>query len=135
MTASGCAIATAAQEFIGAKFRLHGRSHQTGFDCVGVVAASLAKAGANPVLPIGYTLRNASMDQFIPFATASGLEPVCGAAMAGDILMVRTGPAQLHLMIALGNDEFVHADAGLRRVTRIKSPVDCEVLKHWRYQI
>jgi len=134
MNAAGEAIAEAAQELIGATFRLHGRRPNTGLDCVGVVAASLVKAGVEPILPTGYSLRNASPEEFIPFAAASGLSPVEGPIRAGDILLVQTGPAQLHLMIALGSDAFVHADAGLRRVTRIRALMDWDVLKHWRYQ-
>jgi len=134
MKDAGLAIAEAAQELIGAKFRLHGRDPATGLDCVGVVAASLSKVGAKPALPMGYSLRNVSIDHFIPFATANGLAPAYAPEKPGDILLLRTGPAQLHLVISLGSSEFVHADAGLRQVTRLSAPMEWEILKHWRYQ-
>ncbi len=133
MTHSGKAIANAAEEIIGSPFRLHGRNAGTGLDCVGAVVHCLQAFGSNPLPPSGYSLRNKSALPFARYARASGLVSVEGKINAGDILLARVGPGQMHLLIALGDEKFVHADAGLRRVTKLTGPLRWEVLEHWRY--
>ena len=134
MSNIGPRIAEAAASLIGTPFRLHGRNPQNGLDCVGVVWASLKTAGLKPVIPQGYTLRNRSEDSFLTYAQDSGLREVDDPPKPGDILLVRTGPAQLHLLIARSKNSFIHAHAGLRRVVALPAPLPWSLLKQWRYE-
>tara|TARA_B100000678_G_C18170125_1_gene486831 strand:- start:141 stop:431 length:291 start_codon:yes stop_codon:yes gene_type:complete len=51
---------------------------------------------------------------------------------SGDILLLRTAPAQVHTAIAVDRGEIVHAHAGLRRVVRCALPARWPVLDAWR---
>ena len=57
--------------------------------------------------------------------------PVEGPPVTGDLLMMRTGPGQLHLGIWTGAG-LVHADAGLRRVVERPGAPPWPVLGCWR---
>ena len=48
---SGAALAAAAESLVGTRFRLHGRDPDTGLDCVGLLAASLAAKEAATAPP------------------------------------------------------------------------------------
>jgi len=109
-------VAGAALGLVGCRFRLHGRDPATGLDCVGLVHVALAAAGARPVAPQGYGLRNIAVDQWVAFAARSGLVAATGPTRAGDVLLLALGYAQHHLVIAINADSVVHAHAGLRRV-------------------
>lgn len=52
--------------------------------------------------------------------------------MPGDVLLVRPGPAQVHLLVCARDGRFVHAHAGLRRVVAMPGPHGWPVLRHWR---
>jgi cell wall-associated NlpC family hydrolase len=116
VSARGAAVAQAALGFVGCRFRLHGRDPATGLDCIGLVHAALAAAGAAPVAPQGYGLRNIAVDDWLPFAAQSGLVTARGPIRAGDILLLGLGYAQHHLVVAVDALSVVHAHAGLRRV-------------------
>jgi hypothetical protein len=124
---TGREVALAAQALVGARFRLHGRDPATGLDCVGLVAAVLgAKA------PAGYGFRNRDISAAHTFAPAAGLAEVSGAIEPGDVLLVRSGPAQHHLLVAGPRGDFIHAHAGLRRVVATPAPLPWPVERHWR---
>lgn len=53
------------------------------------------------------------------------------AAEPGDVLLVRPGPAQLHVVL-LTELGYLHADASLRRVVEVPGPVPWPVLSAWR---
>lgn len=53
------------------------------------------------------------------------------AEAPGDVMLMRTGPAQLHLAIRTRRG-FVHADAALRRVVERRGAPEWEVLGLWR---
>ncbi|UZK68669.1 peptidoglycan endopeptidase [Sphingomonas sp. S1-29] len=114
------AVAAAARELVGARFRLHGRDPATGLDCVGVVAAALAGAGAGAgagaqvTVPQGYAMRTGDADRVAMLIARAGLVRVESMA-AGDVVLVRSGPGQLHLGVWTGAG-LVHADSHLRRV-------------------
>lgn len=134
MTQMGNAIAHGAIALVGKPFRLHGRNPETGVDCVGLVALSLIMAGASPVIPTGYSLRNRSFRAFEKFAKQSGLiEPQDGQFAPGDIVMAQVSPAQLHLLVYVGAGAFVHAHASLRKVVKTTGPLTWPVHRHWRY--
>jgi murein DD-endopeptidase / murein LD-carboxypeptidase len=118
-------IEAAALALVGARFRLHGRDLATGLDCVGVAAAA---AGVDA--PSGYALRGGDAAMIADLIERAGLVAVAGA-QAGDILLMRTGPGQLHLGVRTAGG-MVHADAGLRRVVERPGPPEWEILGQWR---
>ncbi|ODU69350.1 MAG: hypothetical protein ABT11_12685 [Novosphingobium sp. SCN 66-18] len=121
-------LAAAALNLIGTPFRLHGRDPARGLDCVGLVAEAMRRAGFHPVPPGGYGLRALSVDALVPHAEASGLAPVPDD---GDVVLARVSPVQAHLLVA-APDGFVHAHAGLGRVTFLPGPLPWPVAREWR---
>lgn len=121
-------FAAAAQALVGVPFRLGGRDPVTGVDCVGLVACALEAAEA----PRGYRLRNTMITRHLDFAARAGFVSAAGAIRRGDLLLTAPGPAQHHLLVAVGPDRFVHAHAGLRRVAYHHGPLLWPVREHWR---
>jgi murein DD-endopeptidase / murein LD-carboxypeptidase len=118
-------VERAALTLVGAPFRLHGRDPATGLDCVGVVAAATGRAA-----PTGYTLRGPDPDRVAPMIEAAGLIRTIEKS-PGDVVLMRTGPGQLHLGV-LTSGGLVHADAGLRRVVERPGPPEWEIIGQWR---
>lgn len=129
---AGPAFARAAEKLAGIRFRLHGRDPATGLDCVGVLGAALAAIGRNPPIPSCYGLRNRSIERALAFVPGTGFVPCAGETLPGDLLLAGVGPLQQHLLIPLEGGRFVHAHAGLRRVTITPGPVPWPILRHWR---
>lgn len=109
---------------VGAQFRLHGRSIEDGLDCVGLAGLALGVA-----VPTGYALRSGDAGRVAALIARAGLVPA-GDARAGDLLLMASGPGQLHLGIATGLG-FVHADAGLRRVVERPGAPPWPILGRW----
>jgi cell wall-associated NlpC family hydrolase len=128
---TGTDLARAAEALVGAPFRLHGRDPAHGLDCVGVIVAALAACGIRTAEPHGYGLRNRTIGAWLGCAEHAGLVRVFGPIHAGDVLLVRPGPGQHHLLVATGADRFVHAHAGLRRVVTQPGPLPWPVKRHW----
>ena len=129
---SQIALADAAIDLIGCRFRLHGRDPATGLDCVGVVAAAMAATGANPQTPIGYGLRNLAVGHWLHFAARSGLEVSPGPVRTGDVLLIALGHCQHHLAVAADESSVVHAHSGLRQVVRQPLEPAWQVCAKWR---
>lgn len=125
-------FAKAALSFVGTPFRLQGRDPLTGLDCAGLVSASLRKIGQPHKLPEGYTLRNLHPEAFIPFIEQAGFIESSREREAGDLLLTKPGPGQLHLLIASAPANFVHAHAGLRRVVETPGQPDWPLLGSWQ---
>lgn len=121
---SGAEIVAAARALVGAPFRLHGRGRD-GIDCVGLAAVA---TGREP--PCAYGLRSGDGARAEMWLRAAGLRAVAEGA-AGDVVLVRPGPMQLHLMIATDTG-FVHANAGLGRVVETPGPSPWPVIGWWR---
>jgi cell wall-associated NlpC family hydrolase len=132
---SGRQLAAAAEQLVGAPFRLHGREPASGLDCVGVLAAALAACGKAARLPNGYALRNRVLPQLGAFVSGSGFAAAAGPIEPGDALLVQAGPGQVHLLVAAGCGGFIHAHAGLRRVVRCHGLPDWPVIAHWRLKL
>lgn len=133
MSALGEAVAAAGEALVGCPFRLHGRDPASGVDCVGLVACALAAAGARPVAPLGYGLRNLGIAQWLPLAERSGLIPTTDEALQrGDVVLITLAHCQHHLVIAADSQNVIHAHAGLRRVVRQPFDPDWRIGATWR---
>ncbi|MEO8723144.1 MAG: peptidoglycan endopeptidase, partial [Sphingobium sp.] len=68
-------IVSAAQALVGAPFRLHGRSAETGIDCIGLVVLALERAGCRIVAaaPEAYSIRGGTLERFHAGMKAAGL--------------------------------------------------------------
>lgn len=121
-------LAEAAKSLIGIPFRLHGRFPETGLDCVGLVAEAIRRAGHEPDCPAGYSLRLTSVSRWLGHAGRSGLMEV---ADRGDVILCMANPVQPHLVIAVQGG-FVHAHAGLGRVTFLPAPLPWPIARQWR---
>lgn len=119
---------------VGARFRPQGSDPGTGLDCVGLVWAAYAAAGARLVRPLGYPMRGWSRARVEAELTAAGFRPAGGAARVGDVVLIGLGAGQVHLGL-IGAHSFVHAHAGLRRV--VETPLDglARGAVHWRCSI
>jgi cell wall-associated NlpC family hydrolase len=130
---SGEALALAAESFVGASFRLHGRDPITGFDCLGLVLMAMAEIGRAVRLPVRYRLRNVDPERFFRMAAAAGFAEIIEPELeVGDVLLLEAGPAQLHLAIVGTSGGIVHAHAGLRRVVATPFPLPWPVVRQWR---
>jgi cell wall-associated NlpC family hydrolase len=125
-------VACAAAALVGVPYRLHGRDPCTGLDCVGVAAAALDACGRLKRAPAGYSMRNRTIAPLLALAPDNGLVVAEGPVAEGDILLVRPGPGQHHLLIAVAEDRFVHAHAGLRRVVAQPGPLPWPIEGRWR---
>jgi cell wall-associated NlpC family hydrolase len=126
----GSRISARAASHVGAPFRLHGRSAVGGFDCIGLAADALSYVGFDVAIAPDYSLRGQFEERFFGIFDGPYFTPVAKFA-AGDFLLVRTAPRQLHLMIAT-TDGFVHAHAGLRRVVLTPAPSPWPIIGQWR---
>ena len=119
--------ARAAEALVGAPFRLHGRDPARGLDCVGVAALALQCPA-----PADYAMRTGDADRAAMALAAAGLTRV-GAGQVGDVVLMRSGPGQLHLGVLTARG-MVHADVMLRRVVERPGPPPWPVIGIWRAQ-
>jgi len=129
--ALGEKVAAEALALVGVPFRLHGRSVETGVDCVGLAALAAMRAGIGIGPLPAYQLRGIGLATVEQALRSVGLIAVEQSG-AGDVLLARSGPMQLHLMIATARG-LVHAHAGLGRVVLMPPPAPWPVLGHWRF--
>ena len=123
-------IVAASRDLVGVRFRLQGRSRASGVDCVGLAALALAEAGHEAAVPRGYGLRSGDEALARGWLAEAGLVAV-ERPQPGDLILVRPGPLQLHLMILVPGGH-VHAHAGLGRVVETPGPSPWPVIGHWR---
>lgn len=128
-------IVGAARALVGVPFRLHGRSAQTGVDCIGLAVLALARAGhkglGGDAVPMAYSVRGGTLERFVDGMRAAGLRTI-RTARAGDLVLARAGVAQFHLMIATGAGH-VHADASLGKVVEMPGVSPWPVLAQFRW--
>lgn len=96
-----------------------------GLDCVGLAGLAYEMA-----VPRGYALRSGEARRVIEAVATAGLVPVATPA-AGDLLLMRSAPGQLHLGVAT-EAGMIHADAGLRRVVERPGAPPWPVIGRWR---
>ncbi|CAH0350087.1 C40 family peptidase [Sphingobium sp. CECT 9361] len=124
-------IVAGARALVGVPFRLQGRDADAGLDCVGLVACALAAAGHRGAVPGGYGLRGGDPVRFSGWLRSAGLRRV-RILKAGDVVLVRAGVAQFHVMLRVPRG-FVHAHAGLRRVVEMPGEALWPVVSVWRW--
>lgn len=121
-------IVNRARQLVGVRFRPQGRSPEHGLDCVGLAALATGIEGVRR----DYALRFGDARTVARGLAGLGFEPVDpDKAQAGDLLVVRPGAGQLHIVVATGNG-FVHADAGLRRVVEAPGRAPWPITSAWR---
>ncbi len=121
-------LAQAALSLIGTPFRLHGRNPDRGLDCVGLIAEAMRRSGHLASPPEGYSLRAISAARWLHHAEQSGLLP---APVGGDVVLCMVNPVQPHLLITVPGG-FVHAHAGLGKVTFLPAPLPWPIAQQWR---
>lgn len=120
-----------ARALVGVRFRPQGRSVETGLDCVGV--AMMAMQTPERGLRRDYCLRSNDADAANDNFDLSGFIRIDPAAAGpGDVLLVRPGPAALHVLV-LCEDGYVHADMRLRRVVEVPGKVPWPAVSAWRH--
>lgn len=129
---TGLDLARAAEELVGSPFRLHGRDPITGLDCIGLLAAAMEKAGRRIAVPTGYPLRLRDAESWIPDPASCGMAKGTEPFEPGDVILLQSGPAQLHLAIAARADRWIHAHLGLRRVVCQNERPDGAIIHHFR---
>lgn len=132
MSGRRAAFAAAAESFLGTPFRFRGRDPRTGLDCVGLAIAALQKIGsaAPPTAP--YAMRQRDYAKQLAILAEAGFEGVDDAIRPGDLLLLKAGPAQVHLAVAGRAGSIIHAHAGLGRVVTTPPPCPLPVERHWR---
>lgn len=128
----GARLAAAADGLVGCRFRLRGRDPTSGLDCVGVAAVALARCGKAVPVPQDYQMRNDDADRVAALLPGFGFIATEGRLQSGDLVVLKTGPSQIHLALCAADGGFIHAHAGLRKV--VKSPVrpEGELIGIWR---
>ena len=119
------AVAERARALIGTRFRPQGRGPD-GLDCVGLAAAALGLGATRR----DYLLRGGDLAALEAGLAEAGLRPV-DEKIAGDVIVLRSGPGQLHLGVWTG-EGLVHADAGLRRVVERPGAPQWPIVSIWR---
>lgn len=125
-------LAREAEKLVGGRFRLHGRDPKTGLDCIGLLAAAMARGGHPVTLPTGYPLRLRDLSAWLPAPQTCGFTRATPPFRPGDVVMVEPAPAQFHLAIADRTLGWVHAHAGLRKVVRDAALPAGALIHHWR---
>jgi cell wall-associated NlpC family hydrolase len=122
-------LLVAARSLVGVRFRAQGRDPAVGLDCVGVVVVALARVGAEVRLPRDYRLRRGTLP---PLTLPPGLA-ACDGMRAGDVLLLRVSPAQLHLAVR-GERSLIHADAVAGRVVERPGAAPWPLVAAWRWE-
>lgn len=116
----------AARAAVGVRFRLHGRDAR-GLDCLGLAGLAMRAEGFEGEIPSGYALRGGDAHRICAAIGAAGF---AASDATGDLMLMRSGPGQLHFAISTGSG-LIHADAMLRRVVE-RPDVPWPVIGRWR---
>ena len=126
-------IAACAYALLDVPFRLHGRTVESGLDCVGVVAHCLSETGYDLEPPTNYRVRGDFEERISAFFEAGKFEAVEDSLLvSGDILLLRPGPRQIHLAVVTPKGA-VHAHMGLGRVVLTPLPLSWPLIGQWRF--
>lgn len=127
------AVAQAALDLIGIPFLLHGRSVESGLDCVGLVGLCLSAVGKASAVPADYLLRGQYAERACEYFDERGFRRITDASVvAGDIFLLEPGARQIHLAIVT-HAGAVHAHMGLGRVVVTPLPLPWHKIAQWRF--
>lgn len=118
-----------ARSWIGTPFHLQGRDRD-GVDCVGLIAVV---HGLTEAVPDNYTLRGFDRTSAMALLDQHFVRRDRARPLAGDVLLILPGLAQLHLGIWSGTG-LVHAHAGLRRVVETPGPLTQPTAGIWHQE-
>ncbi|HEX6374602.1 MAG TPA: peptidoglycan endopeptidase [Allosphingosinicella sp.] len=125
-------IVARARKLIGVRFRPQGRDPQHGLDCIGVAMMAMRvpkhKVRNDYIVPSSATAEEMNRD----IAALGFIRISPAVATAGDMLLVRPGPAALHLVILTG-DGYLHADMRRRRTVEVPGAVPWPTVSAWRH--
>ena len=116
-----------ARAHLNVRFRVHGRTPEFGLDCVGLIAAAYA---LDDGVPTGYSLRSRDLAHWEAVIRGRGFVRRHANWRPADLLVVRPGPAQIHLGVWTGGS-LIHADAGLGCVVETPGVPRWPVLSAW----
>ena len=133
----GARVAKRALSLSGTRFRLHGRSAEQGVDCVGLAYLAALAGGFGGQVPTGYSMRGGDAARFAKMVDDLGLRRISKNKPHedGDIILLEAGDLQFHIVIVAsvgGVDGYVHADAGLGRVTFVPEPITWPTVGIWQ---
>lgn len=133
------AIARRAEDAIGVRFRLHGRSLCNGLDCVGLIAHAIKPLIADREIPRHYSLRFDDMSAPIAFFESLDFERIeykqarsDADFEIGDIVLIAPAATQLHFII-ITDGAYIHAHSGLRKIVKVNHPILSPIKSVWRY--
>lgn len=131
MANDAAATVARARALVGVGFRPQGRSPEQGLDCLGVIM--IATSVKRERVPDDYPLRGSDIAQMnAGFECAGFVRRKPTQSEPGDVLVVDSGPGQMHAVV-LTPDGYVHAHAGLRRVVESPGAVPWPTLAAWRF--
>ena len=104
---------------------------ELGLDCIGV--AAMAMGVPKDRVRQDYSLHSSDPAEVDGELDESGFIRIAPAgAGVGDLLLVRTGPTGLHVVI-LTDGGYLHADMRLRRAVEVSGIVPWPILSAWRH--
>ena len=104
---------------------------ELGLDCIGV--AAMAMGVPKDRVRQDYSLHSSDPAEVDGELDESGFIRIAPAgAGVGDLLLVRTGPTGLHVVI-LTDGGYLHADMRLRRAVEVSGTVPWPILSAWRH--
>lgn len=124
-------IVARARSLVGTRFRAQGRRPDVGMDCLGVVLHVFRipeRSGR-----CNYRLRGDHAVELRAELKRFFDEVASGHQLAGDALLFRVAPEQLHLAVSSG-DGFVHADAAIGRVVETPGPAPWPLISVHRWR-
>nr|WP_294849831.1 peptidoglycan endopeptidase [uncultured Sphingomonas sp.] len=125
-------VVARARELIGTRFRPQGRSASEGVDCVGL--ALLAFGLPRDLGRRDYRMRGGDKAELFA-ALGGGFRRVARTRVrVGDLIVMRTGPGQLHLGIR-SEAGMIHADAVLRKVVERPGDLPWAVVAVFRRRV
>jgi hypothetical protein len=125
-------VAQTALDLIGIPFLLHGRSADTGLDCVGLAGLCLSAVDKDAAVPTDYRLRGQHSARACAYFDERQFSRVSDASVvAGDILLLEPGVRQIHFAVVTPKGA-VHAHLGLGRVVATPLPLPWPTIAQWR---
>lgn len=132
MSRIGARAWACAETLVGVRFRLQGRSPESGLDCAGLIVAAYAGADVRLDAIDTYALRGFPLDDALAHLDGTGFVRVACPVQPGDVALFALPARQLHFAL-LAPDRLIHADAALRRVVAAPTNRLPAAIARWRW--